>query len=92
MANRDGADAPIMTLRVGIDPSTIQTIAIRCRCGAYWTERVPKEVHDSTMAVMFTCVACGADFVLQDKTLTRLKEDANERQQRVRQKTDVYDA
>lgn len=74
-------DKRIAFLTIGVNPDTVQTIAIRCRCGLRWTERIPKEIHDSEMQVILTCAKCGARFVLQDKQLHRVVDGPQSGQQ-----------
>lgn len=74
--NHDRHNHPTNVLSVLCDASHVQTIAITCRCGKRWTERVPQEIHDSTMTVQFECVVCHTLYHLKNKQLNRVKEDA----------------
>lgn len=66
-------------LTVACDPTTIQTIAVTCRCGCRFVEKVPKEVHDSSLTVILPCPKCDTVYTLRNKTLSRLKEDTVDR-------------
>lgn len=78
MSNNDNKRIGFLT--IGVNPNTVQTIAIQCRCGLRWTERVPKEIHDSEIQIIFNCTKCGAKFVLQDKQLHRVADGPQDHQ------------
>lgn len=80
----------IGTLHVITDARKLERIALTCRCGHRWTERVPGELHDSDVTFVFACI-CGQVYHLRNHRLQRVKEDAyaNDGQQR---QTDHYDA
>lgn len=67
---------PITLLTVLCDPKHIQRIRVKCRCEVAWTELVPAEVHDSSLIVQFECPQCHTLYHLQNKQLTRVREDA----------------
>lgn len=50
------------------DPKKVQTIAIKCRCGNRWTEKIPQELHDSNLTAQFIC-RCGREFYLRNHVL-----------------------
>ena len=71
---------PTNMITVICDASRMQTIRIKCRCGRQWLERVPQEVHDSTMIAQFDCTACGRVHLLRDhKLLSFSKEEFHDR-------------
>jgi DNA-directed RNA polymerase subunit M/transcription elongation factor TFIIS len=73
---------PINVITVLCDTRRMQTIALTCRCGTRWTERVPGELHDSQMIAQFECPKCGQAYHLHNKTLHRVQEDSDARQQK----------
>jgi len=73
-------DKPFNVLRVGCDPSKVRRIAITCRCSLRWIEFIPGELHDSDMAVTLDCPRCHTEYRLQNKTIQRVKEDTDDRQ------------
>lgn len=74
----DDEGTPINVLRIYTDPNRSQKIAIKCRCGNRWIEPIPAELHESSMIVRFTCVKCNTQYDLQNKVLTRVKEDSSD--------------
>jgi predicted RNA-binding Zn-ribbon protein involved in translation (DUF1610 family) len=82
MSNR-----PITVLRVLCDTRKLRRIAIVCRCAHRWLEIVPGELHDSKLIAEFDCPKCGQVYQLRDKTLQRVKEDTDDRQNTVTQQT-----
>jgi DNA-directed RNA polymerase subunit M/transcription elongation factor TFIIS len=68
---------PFNVITVLCDSRRVQTIAVTCRCGQRWTERIPAELHDSTMICQFECTSCHTLYHLADKVLKRVKEDAD---------------
>jgi hypothetical protein len=79
----DNNDRCINLVRVLCDSRRVQTIAITCRCGNRWTERIPQELHESTMICCFECIRCSTQYLLRDKVLIRVKEDIDDQQQTV---------
>ncbi len=61
--------APINIITVLCDPRRMKTIAINCRCGNRWTERIPEELHESSMGALFVCTKCQREHILKDKQL-----------------------
>ena len=70
----------INMIKVMCDSRHVQTVAITCRCGNRWIERIPQELHESSMICCFQCIRCQTQYLLRNKVLIRVKEDYDQRQ------------
>lgn len=66
---------PINVISVICDERKMQNIALTCRCGNRWTERIPGELHNSDMTAQFECEKCHTLYHLQNKQLRRAGEE-----------------
>ena len=73
----------INCIRVACDSRHVRSIAITCKCGHRWQERLTKELHDAKhMACEFDCTKCGQTYVLLDKKLIRKEHlESHDRQE-----------
>ena len=66
---------PLNVITVLCDSRTMQTLRITCRCGASWTERVPRELHDSQMIAQFICTKCQRIHLLKNHVLKSISKE-----------------
>lgn len=82
---------PVTMIKVLCDAKRLQTIAITCRCGRRWTEKIPAELHESRLIAVFDCPACQRQFWLRDKVLLPipLQGDSSDGQQTNSKESDL---
>ena len=57
---------------IACNANAVDTVRIKCRCGSSWEERIPAELHASTLRIIFRCVACGNVLMLHKRKLERI--------------------